>query len=538
MKGSCDEIGEEPVFLPPDEAFILQSATQQKNSVIQLNFKIAPGYQLYHHSFQFRTLEGDIIEPTKVLFPTPLAKRDTILNEDYLAYENMLSLKVSIPAKTAIGLRVEYQGCAIDGYCYNPIAKKILFSMTGVATITDLSSTEFKTIDQAIEALSEIESTIGSNPGNIDNIIQQLKTGSFPITILLFLGLGILLAFTPCVLPMIPILANILVGSEVALSNRRAALLTTLYILSVAVCYAIAGTLAGIMGEQFQVVLQKPIFLVGLSFLLLLFALSQLSIIHIQLPQIFTHTLHHLQQKQKQGSMIGAITMGFISALMVSPCVTPALVGALTYIGQTGNALLGGMALFAMALGMGLPLLIAATIGTHLLPKTGAWMSGIKIITGILLLILAISILNRAFPTSTSSQNELQASFTNIQDENDLTKALQTAKAAHQPALLQVTANWCPSCGEIEKTVFSNPAVHAALDKIVLLRLDISEHTDANAHLQKSLTILGPPTILFFDREGQEIKNLRLVGLIKITDFIQRIQALKPPVSVVLPIKK
>ncbi len=509
---------EQSEFLPADKAFGLNARLVNPQQ-LELDFSIAPGYLLYRDHFQFRTLEGQSIALPDESFPPTILKRDEVLNEEYQAYTKPIQLLVPISSTSKInsGLRVLYQGCAENGFCYAPVAKKVVLLPNGDVQITDLNPENFNNVQE-----TKIEPTMAVVESETDRITTQLKSGALPLTLLFFLGLGLLLSFTPCVLPMVPILANILVGVDKPLSSRRATTLATLYVLSVSVCYAIAGAIAGLMGNQLQQTLQKPGFLITLSVILLLFALNQFGLLKIHLPQFFAHTLHHLQHKQKQGSVFGAIAMGGISALMVSPCVTPALVGALTYIGQTGNALLGGLALFSMALGMGLPLLTVACVGSHLLPKTGPWMGYIKVITGVLLLILAGSIVMRAFPDPIFETEAMmqKTHFVPIQNEIELTKALKVAHKNQQTVLIDVYADWCIACRQLDHTLFENPHVLNALKNTVLLRLDLSHQTQGNLALQKKLDIIGPPTLLFFNKEGLETKKFRLVGTIGSDDFI------------------
>lgn len=512
---------EENAFLNPEQAFKL-NARLLNDQEIELNFSIAPGYFLYLKYFQFKTLTGENIETSTVQFPPATLKHDTTLEETYSVYANQLKCVVPIqkpqPNLTTSGLRVAYQGCAENGFCYSPIMQQLSFEPAGNVDITTLTPEQFNALSPH---MNETE-TVHSVETESDRITLQLQTGSVPFTLLFFLGLGILLAFTPCVLPMIPIMANILTGEQVPLSSRRAVLLASLYVLSAAFCYAIAGVLAGLAGEQLQCALQTPIFLTSLSFLLLLFALSQFNLIQVHLPQFFSHTLHRLQHKQKQGSALGAIVMGGISALMVSPCVTPALVGALTYIGQTGNAVLGGLALFAMAVGMGLPLLVVACIGSHLLPKAGRWMGLLKIITGIFLLALAASLLIRAFP-QTEDETKIPQ-FISIHNEQELEAALQTAKSLNKAVILDVYADWCISCRQLDQTLFADPQVLTTLNYVTLLRLDMTKQTAENLALEKKLNILGPPTLLFFNTNGTEAKNYRIVGTIESFKFINKVR--------------
>jgi thiol:disulfide interchange protein DsbD len=503
----------ESEFLTTEQAFSVQARLIDSHA-LELNFVIAPGYLLYRDHFQFRTLEGDAITLPTTIFPPAILKRDEVLNEEYQAYIKQVQLLIP---NNPTGLRVMYQGCAENGFCYAPVAKEIVVLSNGATQITELSMDDFnKKIEHKNTAPISSET---------DLITTQLKSGALPLTLLFFFGFGLLLSFTPCVLPMVPILANILVGEDKPLSDRRATTLASLYVLSVAICYAIAGAIAGLMGNQLQLTLQKPGFLILLSFIILLFALNQLGLLRIHLPQFFAHALHQLQHKQKQGSAFGAIAMGAISALMVSPCVTPALVGALTYIGQTGNAVLGGLALFSMALGMGLPLLVVACVGSHLLPKKGPWMGYIKIFTGLLLLVLAGSILMRAFPHTISETEALmqKTHFVLIQSESEFNQALNTAHKNKKAVVLDVYADWCIACRQLDKTVFSNALVLNALNQVILLRLDLSNQTKENTQLQKRLEIVGPPTLLFFDKTGHEAKPYRLVGTIDPQNFVDHL---------------
>jgi thiol:disulfide interchange protein DsbD len=524
------EAESESEFLTTDKAFIL-NARLANSQQFELHFSIAPGYLLYRDHFQFRTLEGQPITLPAESFPLALNKRDEVLGEEYKAYTKPFQLLIPIASTAGVnpGLRVMYQGCAENGFCYAPVAKEIVARPNGEIQITTLSAENFnkQEPDKINSTASSVEAkNITPVKSETDRITTQLKSGALPLTLVFFLGLGLLLSFTPCVLPMIPILANILVGADKPLTNGRAKTLASLYVLSVSICYAIAGVVAGLMGNQLQQTLQKPGFLIMLSIILLLFALNQFGLLRIHLPQFFAQGLHQLQHKQKQGSAFGAIAMGGISALMVSPCVTPALVGALTYIGQTGNALLGGLALFAMAFGMGLPLLTVACLGSHLLPKAGPWMRYIKLTTGLLLVILAGSILMRAFPQSLFATEAMihQTHFIPVQTETEFSHALNLAQAQKKPVVLDVYADWCIACKQLDKTLFANHTVLDSLKNSLVLRLDLSKQTEENLALQKKLDIVGPPTLLFFDHEGVESKKFRLVGKIESDSFIDHLR--------------
>jgi thiol:disulfide interchange protein DsbD len=517
---------EDGEFLPPEEAFILTvDPLTQKSNDTHLHFKVLPGYQLYHEHLAFRHLTGGVLPQKAITLPTPLIKKDPLVGE-YKIYKEQVNLTVSLPVtKEARGLRIQYQGCAEGGFCYPPIAKQVIFSKEGVPTITDLSSSQFKLITNADSSSSTTaianEKEMESESERISALLSGKNT---PLTLLTFLGLGILLAFTPCVLPMVPILANILVGHK-PLIRKRSFILAGLYVLSMAICYAIAGVAAGLLGSHLSTTLQQPVFLMALSIFIFMFALSQLNIIHIKFPRIFNKLFHRLETTQhKEGSLLGAITMGAVSALIASPCVTAPLVGALAYIGDKGDALLGGLALFTLAIGMGLPLLIAACIGSHFLPKVGSWMVHVKNVTGVLLLTLAIYIFMRAVPSFHSADSQiakLNTPFTLIQSTSELSKAIIGARALNKPVILDVYADWCVSCQQMDKEVFEDKTVLNSLGKASLLRLDLTQQTKDSEKLQKELNIIGPPMVLFFWPDGQEAKSYRLAGTQKSKRFIE-----------------
>lgn len=550
-------------FLSPDKAFILnvktiESVESEPEQAI-LHLSIAPGYQLYQDHLKFMDLKGQSLTDKNLTLPEAIQKTDEVLGQTKIYQKNLdITVPLSRNAEGQLGIQIQYQGCAEAGFCYPPISKKIVFSKNGQATITDLDPEVFNSADaksqanlnnslasasasasasaatgdaskpQANNNQNPVQNTELTQESEVDRIAGLFQNQTLPFTLFAFLGLGLLLAFTPCVLPMVPILANILVGQNQPLSRKRSLTLSALYIFSMAACYALAGVAAGLLGSHLSTTLQQPLVLIGLSFLLMIFSLSQLNLIQVQMPVFLSQVMNKLEAKnQTQGSALGAMSMGAISALVASPCVTPALVGALTYISQTGNALMGGLALFSLALGMGLPLLIAASIGSHFLPKAGSWMVYIKYLTGALLLVLACSILFRAVPITASelksaaTSSELShSSFTHVSSEEELKSAISKARAENKPVILDVYANWCVSCRQMDKEVFENETVLNKLTDVHLLRLDLSRQTKESQALQKELGIVGPPMVIFFWPNGQEAKSYRLAGKPKSSNFL------------------
>lgn len=533
-------------FIPADQAFVL-SAKETGNKA-EITLKITPGYLLYQEHVKIKTLANKDFSEKMPALPKGILNKDETLG-DYVVYKNELHLTSPLSKRGADkGIRIEYQGCAEAGFCYPPQTKQILFLDNGQVNITDIKPGLLVDENTALQDSSRLPGANVMDTGNektaatatnaqatspsvseSDEIAGYFNQKSLPLTLLAFLSIGVLLAFTPCVLPMVPILANILVGqNDTPPTRARTIYLASLYVLSVAFCYAGAGLAAGLLGSHLQAYLQQPQFLMSLGFLLLLFALNQFNFIHFQFPRVFSAVFNKVGIKHKQGSALGAVVMGGVSALMASPCVTPALVGALTYIGQTGNALLGGAALFSLALGMGLPLLIAASIGSHLLPKAGRWMTYVKGVTGVLLLVLSVSIFIRATPTATSgemiaSASPLSSQFTTIQSPSELSSALTQARNLNQHVILDVYADWCVSCRQMDKEVFENKVVLDSLKDVALLRLDLTHSTPGHEELQKELDIIGPPMVLFFDRDGKEARSFRMAGKTKSNNFIEHV---------------
>lgn len=517
-------------ILPADKAFQVQATTYSQG--IKLQITVAPGYSLYPKHFVFNTLlkTNNKPVPMQVSLPPATLKNDPVLG-DYPVYRGKIAFEIPFSTETqkTADLLVAYQGCSDDGFCYAPEAKQIHVHQTGEGPaqilITNVDPETLISTPPTQESATGIPESPPTSES--DRLTQLLYTQTPAITLCLFFGLGILLAFTPCVLPMIPILANILIGKDKPLATSRAIFLASLYILSVASCYGLAGVIAGFAGQHWQAALQQPPFLIAFSILLMLFALSQFNLFHLRLPVFVSNVFSHLPQikfEQKQGSALGAVTMGIMSALVASPCVTPALVGALTYISQTGNALLGGLALFMMSLGMGLPLLSVACVGNRFLPKTGAWMGRIKIVTGLFLLVLAGSILWRAIPTQTTE-------FVSIETPEQLTVVLENAKKLKKPVILDVYAQWCVSCKRMDNAIFDAQQTKRLNAEFHLLRLDITKLGKGHKQLLTELGIVGPPTVIFFDMKGQELKNLRLVGEINKPDFLNHMDRFKQSLS-------
>lgn len=564
--------------LPPDKAFIFSVSTS--DSQIIAHWQMPPGYYLYRDRFQFKVANPQQTQLGQPIFPTGIKKSDKELG-DYEVYKDAVDIPIPIISTSTkkINLIVTYQGCSESGFCYPPTTKTVSIDLAAKQIATQTTPT---TASQAIAPTQPIVS-------EQTKATQLLLRHNLFAIFFGFLGFGLLLAFTPCILPMIPILSGILLGHGHHISTGKAFRLSLVYVLSMSFTYAIAGILVGYLGGSLQTIFQKPIFIILFSLIFVLMALSLFDLYHIHLSKSFEHHIAKITGHQKKGTYIGVAVIGCLGTLIVSPCVTPPLIGALSYIGQSGDAFVGGIALFATGLGMGIPLLLIGTSGRKFLPKAGPWMNIAKYILGILLLAMAILMLSRILPGSVIlalwgalliGSAIFMGAFTNstktnwgklwritgivlliygviliigaalgnsdpfkpfsktatteklpfhrVQTTQDLTKALAFAQTQNKPVLLDFYADWCLSCKIMDRETFPNPQVKAALANFILLRADVTAN-DANAKaLLQQYGVIAPPTILFFTPTGKELQNLRIVGEIsapKLLNYLYQVSA-------------
>ncbi len=568
----------EPTPIPVDNAFPLR-AKVQSGDVLQLHWAIQPSYFLYKKRFTFKLLSPKQGALGRVILPTGAEKSNDILG-NYEVYGRPLTIALpfSLPdGDQTLRVQVDFQGCAVWGFCYPPQTRLITANLNLVGSEATISN------------LAPMTNTNQANSVSAQGKAQAvLETGKMLWILLGFLGFGLLLSFTPCVLPMVPILSSIIVGQGCNLKTRRAFGLSLTYVLTIAITYAAAGAAVSLMGENLQAMLQTP-WAIGISAaVLILLALSLFDIYTLQLPATLRDKLQAKQQTLKGGSYVNAALMGLLATLVLSPCVTAPLVGALGYIAHTGDVWLGTFALFALGLGMGLPLLLIGTFGGALLPHAGRWMNTIKWGFGVLLVAMAIWLLARILPgplnlvlwgalfvitsvylgvfrlnvawgwprfwqgisvilltygiillvgAAQGSNSILQplrsgsfsapktvATFQPVKTIADLDRALAQAQQNNRPVLLDFYADWCVSCQEIEKHIFNNPNFQPQLKAFTLLKADVTANDAKDKALQHHLKVFAPPTLIFFDKQGQAIPTSRLVGDISPTTFRQHLK--------------
>lgn len=375
--------------LPADQAFQFFGFMKDHQTLV-LEWHIAPQYYLYQDRFSYQVNPQGPITLQPFTWPIAATKHNELLGK-YHVYQNQVILEIPLSNPQQIAqfdVTVGYQGCAESGFCYPPESKHLHFDLH--------QPLGTKVNPEPVATKANIQQPIATH----DKIAQLLFSKNIGLIIVSFLGFGVLLSFTPCVLPMIPILSGLIIGRQRAMTSRKAFLLSCTYVLSMAITYAILGVIAGSAGYSLQAILQKPWVIATFSGIFVLLALSLFDLYQLKLPSRWEQRLSNLSNHQTTGTYGGAIVMGVLATLIVSPCVTAPLVGVLTYIANTANSILGGLALFMLGLGMGIPLILIAISESRLLPKTGPWMNIIKAFFGVLLLATAIHMLSRILPSS------------------------------------------------------------------------------------------------------------------------------------------
>lgn len=570
-----DGLGGQDDILDPDEAF--QISYDSQPGLFKVNWVIAEGHYLYLDKMQISANDVSVIEKPLVLSAGE-AKDDPIFNKTLFVYHHFAD--VALPYQYTdngdkdVTFKVKYQGCSeVSGICYPPQTKKF------TVKLSPLSTAQAAAIDNnRSEPVSEQ-----------DEIANALRSGNTWFTLLIFFGAGLLLAFTPCVFPMIPILSGIIVGQGEGITTRKAFYLSLVYVLAMAMTYTIVGILVGLSGENIQAWFQNPWIIGSFAAIFVALSFSMFGFYELQMPTSVQSKLVNISNSQQGGNIVGVAIMGFLSALIVGPCVTAPLVGALIYIAETGDAVLGGLALFSLSMGMGAPLLVIGASAGKFLPKAGAWMDAVKAVFGVLLLGLAIWLLERVAPAAATmalwaaliivsaiymgaldnlvagssgwkklwkgigvllliygiiillglasgSRNLFQPlkglastsgtsvavehlNFTQIKGVDGLNAELAKAKAAGKTVMLDFYADWCVSCKEMEALTFADPAVKKALTNVVLLQADVTPNDDKDTELYKHFGIIGPPSIMFFDADGEERRNYRVVGYMPAEQF-------------------
>lgn len=579
--------------LPVDKAFAF-SADQRDPQTLLLSWRVANGNYLYRDKFDFEIIDNTAVTLGEAHLPSGENKRDEYfgLTEVY-PFDVQIDLPLNRPAGVqTFSLKVTYQGCSETfNICYPPEQKTVQFNLAALSDAINKSTTSMATDTGSAATLPLAEMPVSDQ----DRIARTLAEDNLAKILIGFLGLGLLLAFTPCVFPMIPILSSIIVGEGEHVTTRRAFILSLVYVLAMSVTYTTAGVLMGLLGGNLQAMLQN-IWVIGVfSILLVLLALSMFGFYQLQLPHAFQNRLHTYSQQHRGGKLFSVAIMGLLSGLIVGPCLAPPLAGALLFISQQADPFIGGAALFAMSIGMGIPLLIIGTSAGSLLPRAGAWMEAIKAFFGVMLLALAIWMLDRVIPgwvtllltgslliicaiymnaleslgvsatgwqklwkgtgllllltgflvligaasggqsvwqplkhITLSHSTTVEATGLTFKRVDSMSEIENLLTQTNRPVMLDFYADWCTDCKTMEQTTFKDPQVVTLLSNYTLLKLDMTDNTAEHQAVLRNLQVFGPPTMVFYNEQGEEVAGRRLIGHVSAKELQSHLKLIGP----------
>jgi thiol:disulfide interchange protein DsbD len=604
-------------FLPPDQAFKF-SARMLDPHTAEVSYAIADGYYMYRERFKFAAAGAKLGEPQ---IPPGKVKFDETFNKDVETYHKAVAIRIPVQGDGPFTLTATGQGCADKGLCYPPQDATIrlvagngsggagqpqmslpvgpsagtpatgtpTFMLPGQAQVQPPAAQTAPTDNAAATGTASTAATptaTTTTPSELSGIAALLQGGRLLAIVPAFILLGLGLAFTPCVLPMVPILSSIIVGEGRQLGRGRGFVLSLSYSMGMAIVYTLLGVAAGLLGEGLAAALQNPWVLGAFALLIAAMSLSMFGVFQLQVPAGLQTRLADASGRQASGKLAGVFAMGAISALIVGPCVAAPLAGALVYISQTRDVLVGGAALFAMALGMSIPLLLVGVSAGSLLPRAGMWMESVKRFFGVLMLAMALWMVAPVLPgliqmllwaalllgygfyllratgkprhwagmalgaglavlgatqlvgavsgardplaplaRFTGAAPAQALAFTRIKTVEQLDAALAATNG--KTAMLDFYADWCVSCKEMEKLTFVDPQVKARLADTVLLQVDVTANDAADRAMLKRFGLFGPPGIILFDRAGKEIADGRVIGYQDSKKFLASLERLQ-----------
>ena len=578
MAAQADLFNNKTKFLPVDQAFQLD--VQRSNTGVSMQWQIAENYYLYQDKLAF-SVNGKPVENAPQFLSSAEQYEDPYFGlVTIFKHDLNLTLPLKDPQPQDL-LEVTYQGCA-KGFCYPPETKQFqlgdLSSNVSAGHEVQNGAETHQTSQSAVENAN----VFSSQQNQLAESLSQSK-----YAMLWFFVLGIGLAFTPCVLPMLPLLSAIVIGGrKEETGNWRALALSFVYVQGMALTYTLLGLVVVLIGLPFQIALQSPYVLIGLSVVFVLLALSMFGVFTLQLPSSLQTKLTQFSQQQKSGAFFGVFVMGAIAGLVASPCTSAPLSGALLYVAQSGDFVIGALTLYLLALGMGLPLILITVFGNKILPKSGAWMENVKTAFGFVMLALPIFLISRIIPSiweprlwallgvsffiwlatqmrsngiglffrivffvaamvsaqplqnwvwqenaatsqAANTQSAVQNSlvFQQISNYDELQAVLK--QHPNKIAMLDLYADWCVACKEFEHKTFADPQVQTALSDVLLLRVDMTNNSESNRTLMKALAVTGLPTIIFFNQQGEEIQAQRITGFLPAEAFMATLNAAK-----------
>lgn len=567
-------------YLEPEAAFKF-SARMNDAGMVEVKYTIADGYYMYRERFDFKAAGAQLGTPD---IPPGEIKFDDTFKKDVETYRKSVTIKLPVQTNGAFTLTAISQGCADKGLCYAPMESqaKLVPKGSGLLAaaqgmLNDNAAADTPGIQTSVSSKRLDGPAVADADTDMGRIEASLKSGKLLAILPLFLLLGLGLSFTPCVLPMVPILSSIIVGDGARASRSHGFVLAAAYSLGMAIVYTALGVAAGLIGEGLAAALQNPWILTAFALLMVALSLSMFGVYQLQMPAFIQAKLMHASEKQTAGKLVGVFGMGALSALIVGPCVAAPLAGALVYISQTRDVVIGGSALFAMAVGMSVPLLLVGVSAGTLLPRAGAWMVAINRFFGVLLLGLALWMVSPIIPTSaqmagwaalgigygayllwvkkwgwfaksaglifailglvqlagvaTGGRDVLaplahfgggsveKTEFIRVKTTAELDTFLSQAKG--KTVMLDFYADWCVSCIEMERFTFSDSRVRAQFADMILLQADVTANDAEDKAMLKRFNLFGPPGIIFFDGQGKEIEGGQVIGYQNSERFLQ-----------------
>jgi len=578
MAAQADLFNNKTKFLPVDQAFQLD--VQRSDAGVSMQWQIAENYYLYQDKLAF-SVNGKPVENAPQFLSSAEQYEDPYFGlVTIFKHDLNLTLPLKDPQPQDL-LEVTYQGCA-KGFCYPPETKQ--FQIGDLSSNVSANHEMQNSVEthQTSQSAVENANVFSSQQNQLAESLSQSK-----YAMLWFFVLGIGLAFTPCVLPMLPLLSAIVIGGrKEETGNWRALALSFVYVQGMALTYTLLGLVVVLIGLPFQIALQSPYVLIGLSVVFVLLALSMFGVFTLQLPSSLQTKLTQFSQQQKSGAFFGVFVMGAIAGLVASPCTSAPLSGALLYVAQSGDFVIGALTLYLLALGMGLPLILITVFGNKILPKSGAWMENVKTAFGFVMLALPIFLISRIIPSmweprlwallgvsffiwlatqmrsngiglffrivffvaamvsaqplqnwvwqdnaTTSQAANAQSAvknslvFQQISNYDELQAVLK--QHPNKIAMLDLYADWCVACKEFEHKTFADPQVQTALSDVLLLRVDMTNNSESNRTLMKALAVTGLPTIIFFNQQGEEIQAQRITGFLPAEAFMATLNTAK-----------
>lgn len=514
-------------FLPPDQAFQVEVRATGSRS-IEVRFTLARAVYLYREQMK-ATLQpaGGAEQALTWDLPPGETKYDPTFDKELEVYHADVAGGLSLPAglKGEAVLTVGYQGCADAGLCYPPQTRRLHVVIDDAGAISRIEPMAAGARVRPVEGQAVSDGS--------DRIRQALDSGQLWQVAGVFFLAGVLLSLTPCVLPMVPILSSIIVGQKERVSRGRGLLLALAYSQGMALVYTGLGVAAGLLGQGLAAYLQHPWVVLAFAALMVLLALSMFGLYELRLPVALQSWLGQGSNRLPGGKFVSVFAMGVVSALIVSPCVSAPLAGALLYISQTRDVVLGGSALYAMAWGMSLPLLLVGVSAGSLLPRAGSWMTAVKALFGVLMLGMAVYVARPAWPyfktqvlglEAPASSHRSVLPFKRVHSVAELDAAVAQARADGRAVMLDFYADWCVSCIEMERDTFTDALVQSRLKGVVLLQADVTLNSADDRALMQRFGLFGPPGILFFNPQGEEQAGARVIGFQNAQAFLQSLQ--------------